>query len=121
MKTAVVGVFDDPQAANRARDELVRGGFAEGDVMIHINDASEVADQDGSRNAGEADAGPSLLGEIFSSLFDFDGSDQRTGRLADAIRRGGFLVVVEDAGGDRARAMRIIESCGSIEVGEYSY
>ena len=121
MRTAVIGVFDDPQAATRARDELLAAGLAERRVHLHVNDASDVASADATGATNEADSGAGALGEIFSSLFDLDGSDQRTGRLADAMRSGGFLVVAEDPGADRARITRILQTCGSIEVGEHSY
>ncbi len=123
MSKAVIGVFDDPQRAARAREELIGAGFAEIRVMLHANDASDSA----SASAADArplaersgtDAGAGALGEIFSSLFDLDGSDQKTGRLAEAMRSGGFLLVVQAEGEDAARAAALMRDSGSIDVGE---
>lgn len=118
MSNALIGIFDDPAAAASARERLIAAGVPEGDVMLHVNDASELADRDSTRGVSETDPGASALGEIFSSLFDMDGSDRRTGRLADAIRTGGYLLLVKADDAHRTSARSIIEDCGAIDVRE---
>lgn len=105
----VTAMFDDHDSANRAVENLISAGFPRSRVGLVRNeqgsDASRYAD-------GREDKG------FWASMADlFSGSDQQT--YSEGLRRGGYLVSAEVAGGEEEnRASDILNAAGAIDIDE---
>lgn len=125
MRSTLVGVFDDRQAAEHARDELLRAGFADDEVDLRTgvedrawhesDDRRLAADRRAYDDESQTSIGETVA-DWFRSLFGFD-DEQDAGVYAEALRRGDSVVTVDAADGDRLdRATDILEDCGSIDI-----
>src|SRR5690606_6736260 len=121
MHTTLVGVFENRLAAERAREELLRAGFADDEIDLRTG-----ADDRGWRVADDRrayeDETQSTVGETvadwFRSLFGLD-DDEDVGIYTEAVRRGDSVVTVHTGDQDRVdRAADILEACGSIDIDE---
>jgi hypothetical protein len=125
MRSTLIGIFDDRRAAERARDELLRAGFADDEVDLRTGTQDRAwRDGDGRLRVGDGraydDETRASIGETvadwFRSLFGFD-DDQDVGIYTEAVRRGESVVTVDAADGDRVdRATDILEDCGSVDI-----
>lgn len=121
MRSTLVGIFDDRLAAERARTELLRAGFADDEVDLrtgaqdrawHASDDRLAADDQSEATVGET------IGDWFRSLFGID-DDEDVGIYTEAVRRGESIVTVRAADEDRVdHATDILEACGSIDIDE---
>ncbi len=123
MRSTLIGIFEDRRAAERAREELLRAGFADDEVDLRTGTADRAwRDAGGGDDRAYDDQTQASIGETvadwFRSLFGFD-DDQDVGIYTEAIRRGESVVTVDAADGDRVdRAAEILESCGSVDIDE---
>ncbi|HEY0877822.1 MAG TPA: YsnF/AvaK domain-containing protein [Zeimonas sp.] len=128
MRSTLVGVFENRHAAERARDELLRAGFADDEVDLRTgtddrawrdSDDSRLAAADRSAYDDETQASiGETVADWFRSLFGMD-DDQDVGIYTEAVRRGESVVTVNTADEDRVdRASDILEACGSIDIDE---
>jgi uncharacterized protein (TIGR02271 family) len=95
MSRTVVGLFEDRDEAQRAVDELMRGGFGR-DEVITITSAAESADA--LRDL------PARIGEPDIRFYQ------------EGVRRGGALVVVETADNKAQQAAAILNRYNIIDV-----
>lgn len=127
MRSTLVGVFETRQAANRARDELLRAGFMDDEVSVRESAASDpAATSDApaesghpSREAGASTRGSirDTVGDWFRSLLGLDDDD--IGTYSEAVRRGNSIVTVSAHSDDRIdRASEVLHECGSIDIDE---
>lgn len=125
MRSTLIGVFDDRRAAEHARDELLRAGFADDEVDLRTgtedrawrasDDRRLAADRRAYDDETETTIGETVS-DWFRSLFGFD-DQQDVGVYTEAVRRGESVVTVDAADGDRVdRATDILEDCGSIDI-----
>lgn len=127
MRSTLVGIFDDRHAAEHAREELLRAGFADDEVDLRTgtedrawreSDERRLA---ADRRAREDETGSSIgetVAHWFRSLFGLD-DDEDVGIYTEAVRRGESVVTVHTANEDRVdRASDILEACGSIDIDE---
>lgn len=121
MRSTLVGIFDDRSAAERARSELLRTGFADDEVDLRTgtdDEAWRTADDPSAYDdQSEATIGETVAG-WFSSLFGID-DDEDVDVYTEAMRRGQSVVTVRTTDQDRVdRASDILEACGSIDIDE---
>ena len=118
----VISAFDTREDAQRALDRLVESGF--GREAVHLQSGYEAGDSTGiDRARDDADDGFfHSISRFFSELFCDDDSDGESGRYAEAIRRGGTVMLVDAADQSEAeRARSILAACdGSIDLQEGS-
>lgn len=115
MVGTLVGVFDDYDDAERARDRLASAGLGRDSIQITPERASW-----GSGDAtwgGRAERSGGLRG-FFASLFGTDDGETH-GHYSEAVRRGS-VVVTASVQDDRqiAQATKIMEESGAIDVDE---
>ncbi|MCD6679688.1 MAG: YsnF/AvaK domain-containing protein [Burkholderiaceae bacterium] len=125
MRSTLIGVFDDRRAAERARDELLRAGFADDEVDLRTgtedrawrasDDRRLATDRRATDDETETSIGETVS-DWFRSLFGFD-DEQDIGVYTEAMRRGESVVTVDAVDGDRLdRATDILEDCGSVDI-----
>jgi len=127
MRSTLIGVFDDRRSAEHAREELLRGGFADDEVELRTGTDDRARRDPDERRPGHDgsaydDETQVSVGETvadwFRSLFGFD-DEQDAGIYLEAMRRGASVVTVDAADGDRVdRAADILGQCGSIDIDE---
>jgi uncharacterized protein (TIGR02271 family) len=115
MVGTLVGVFDDYDDAERARNRLASAGLGRDAIQITPERSSW-----GSGDAtwgGRAERSGGLRG-FFASLFGTD-DDESHGHYSEAVRRGSVVVTI-NVQDDRqiAQATKIMEECGAIDVDE---
>lgn len=116
MRSTLVGVFANRQAAERAREELLRAGFADDEVDLR---AGVEPTPGASDTRAHEDQTEDTFGETVSSWFRslFGTEDEDVGIYAEAMRRGESIVAVNAAEDDRIdRAGDILEACGSVDI-----
>lgn len=115
MASTLAGVFDDYDAAERAREQLVSAGFR--------REAVQVTPERSAWGAGDSTYGgrarqPGGLRGFFAELFGI-GDDKSHEHYSEAVRRGSVVVAVEVDDESRiAQATEIFEDCGAIDVDE---
>ncbi len=123
MSYTVVGVFDTPQAAQAAAQQLRQQGFAMEDMRITDSSLHETSvarrgdtDGDGDRDSGVIDG----IRNFFSDLFSNDDEREReVGGYAQAVTRGGAVIKVDVDSEERAEAARqALQAAGADDVDE---
>ncbi len=115
MAGTLVGVFDDYDDAERARDRLASAGVS--------REAIQITPERSSWGSGDATWGgrterPGGLRGFFASLFGTD-DDESPGHYSEAVRRGSLVVTVSVQDERQiAQATQIMEECGAIDVDE---
>lgn len=100
--TIVVGVFDDPAGAERARRALQQAHFAASDVGVEPGEE------------GRALVGPSgLVGALLGM-----GVPESEARLYDEQHRAGNTIVTVSAGARRAETQGILHQSGAVAIDE---
>ncbi|MDB5809385.1 MAG: hypothetical protein JWN94_1507 [Betaproteobacteria bacterium] len=119
MEQIIVGVFDNQNQAQRARQELLSAGFSSGEVTIKAQDSSTattdvVRDRDTDREEGG-------IAHLFRSLFGMEEHHRSADLYAEAVHRGHCVVTVNSRDSAQLdRAQEILEQCGAIDVDERS-
>lgn len=108
MATRIVGVFDERQSAEQARQELVRSGFSENDIRLVAgprNEASGRTDHDES---------------WWDSIRDFFGfsDDEDTFEYREAARRGSTLATVSAPDNRVDQAVAVMQRYGVVDLDE---
>jgi uncharacterized protein (TIGR02271 family) len=114
----VIGVFEDPAAAQRAVERLSQSGFDRDDIHV----------QHGQGGAGIGQGGD---GNFFPNLFGVDASNGDSGQqhphamhvhtYDEAVRRGNAVVVVDADGETQAdHASALMHELGAVDVDERS-
>jgi hypothetical protein len=126
----VISAFDDYHTAQRAVERMVDAGFDRDDVHVQgmSTGASGMAGSTGSTTTAGApecrdeDRGIlSSIGHFFASLFGQDGDVRMgpAGTYAEAVKRGGSVVLVDVQTEDQAdRAARLMHEMGAVDVDE---
>ncbi len=115
---AVVGYFQDEQAAREAMDDLVTKGFDRN--SIHLSSSADYATNAATGGAGLTGREPSESHHGFMgwlhSLFGSDEYDYDTQRYTDAVRSGGCVLAVQADDEDRDEAAEILNEHGATDV-----
>jgi hypothetical protein len=101
----VIGAFDDRDHAGQALERLRDAGFTRDCMYLQTREVPQTASRAGAVAADESHGFFHSLTSLFSGLF---GSAGDFGEYAEAIRRGGTVVVVDapdDAAAEKARAV----------------
>jgi len=101
----VIGAFDDRHHAGQALERLRDAGFTRDCMYLQTRDPPQAASRAGAVAADESHGFFHSLGSLFSGLFGTAGD---FGEYAEAIRRGGTVVVVDapdDATAEKARGV----------------
>jgi uncharacterized protein (TIGR02271 family) len=115
MVGTLVGVFDDYDDAEQARDRLASAGF--GREAIQITPERSSWGNGDATWGGRAERQGGLRG-FFASLFGSD-DDETHGHYSEAVRRGSIVVSVSvQEERQIAQATKILEDCGAIDVDE---
>ena len=108
MPRTVTAVFDDPAAAERARDDLDRLGVPRARIDLHrLDDAQPVPATD--RAPGSEGGLPRLLDALFLPAEDLAAHHE-------AVRRGGTLVSATVPDALAERALRALEAAGAADL-----
>jgi len=116
MAQTVVGIFKSASEAQNAVDNLLSGGFSQGDIDVSSGQTSNYSTQDTTENE-------SGIGRFFRNLFgDNDNERERYTRAAER----GTVVTVHAQGEDEAkRASLLLDQYGAMDVndddGNYDY
>lgn len=114
MAQTVVGIFDDPKAAQDAAGRLHASGFSESDVDI-TNKANWQQDSGRKGAPDSSDDFGDRVGRFFKNLFDDDQEVKQYSTLANS----GTVVSVYASSHDEAvRAAEILDQFGAIDVNE---
>jgi hypothetical protein len=113
MATTIIGIYDEFQRAFSAKNELLASDFSW--TQVSLNPDHEIPPRE--RTATPKTETGSVIGKMFTGLFDLDGNVARSNVYAEAVRRGGY-VVTADASDEQHRAMaeEIIQRYGPIHV-----
>jgi hypothetical protein len=101
----VIGAFDDRHHAGQALERLRDAGFTRDCMYLQTREEPRSANRPGAVAADESHGFFHTLGSLFSDLFGTAGD---FGQYAEAIRRGGTVVVVDapdDAAAEKARGV----------------
>lgn len=101
MENTVVGVYDSYAQAESAMNELLTAGFSRDHVQLSSGKSGESA----AARAGEEHAG-SGIGHFFRTLFGVDEEREHRDIYAEAVRRGG-CVLVADADSEQMRDLAV--------------
>lgn len=108
MRRIVTAVFDDPAAAERARQSLLDLGVPPDRIGLHAESADQ-AEPASAHALGTEPGLPSLLDTLF--LPDTDFAAHR-----EALRRGGVVLSVEAGPEDAARIARALDTAGAADL-----
>lgn len=112
MTQTVVGVFDTPDAARAAEEELVNRGIDRSAVHLAATESAAAA-------SGETRQRHGTMGGIrnfFSELFGTGHSDE-VGHYSEAIRRGGVMLAVDLPDGADIEPVRdVLADAGAIDI-----
>ena len=101
----VIGAFDDRHHAAQALERLRDAGFTRDRMYLQTRERPETASRAGAVTADQSHGFFHSLSSLFSDLFGTAGD---FGEYAEAIRRGGTVVVVDapdDAAAEKARGV----------------
>lgn len=116
MAGTLVGVFDDYDDAERARDRLASAGLS--------REAIQITPERSAWGSGDATWGgraknPGGLRGFLASLFGSDDNDESHGHYSEAVRRGSLIVTVNvEDDSQIGSASKIMEECGAIDIDE---
>ena len=114
----VIAAFDDRQDAQRALERLIEDGFSRD--MVHLQARNEAW---GERTDTTSDDSPGIMESIRRFFADLFGSDEPagdSGRYAEAVRRGGSVLIVDatdERQADRAREI-LAAMDGTVDLDE---
>lgn len=123
----VLSAFDSGEAARRAADRLVAAGFPREDVHVRGGESGDEEDDRVTRQAiaspeREIAVGPRALAAVdhfWDHLLGRGEHAQHARTYAEAVRRGGTVVVVDAAGEpDAERAAALLQECGAYDLAE---
>ena len=115
MVGTLVGVFDDHDDAEQARERLASAGFGRDAIQITPERSSSGSSE--AVPAGRSERAGGLRG-FFASLFGSN-DDETHGHYSEAVRRGSMVLTVNVQDESQIeRATEILEDCGAIDVDE---
>jgi stress response protein YsnF len=112
----VIGVFENPEEARRASEELSKVGYPREKVDVasrsgEYTDVNYKTTETGDHKEGSA------IGRFFRNLFSDD--DDKADRYSRVAERSGSVVTVHCHDEDNAeRAAEILDRCGAVDVDE---
>lgn len=113
MATTIIGIYGEFQPAFSAKNELLASDFAW--TQVSLNPDHEIPPRERTATP-HAETG-SVIGKLFTGLFDFDGNVAHSNVYAEAVRRGGYVVTADVSDEQhRARAEEIIQRYGPIQM-----
>ena len=113
MERVLVGVFDSRQEMEAARRELEDCAIPEERIHTRAVDESLRADVLGDRGD---EHGTGFFQRLFSGV---DGRDEHAGQYAEAVRRGGCVVVIDGIEESRVdEAVKVMERHGAFDIDE---
>jgi len=112
----IIAAFDDRQTAQQAVERLVQQGFSRSAVHLQTGRDTTTGSVD---TTPDADRGFfASIGDFFSDIFGNDSSDD-AGSYAEAVRRGGAVVVVDvTTEAEEEQARTLLLQAGSIDMDE---
>jgi uncharacterized protein (TIGR02271 family) len=125
MQHTLIAVFDNRSDAERARDDLLLGGFSREDVRISKADATGQTDSLTGRSTASITSEPeeehgfgASIRNFFSDIFGTDNSPHAQ-KYSDAVSRGHHVLTVTAADEPEVeRAADIVERHGPVDIDE---
>lgn len=117
----VIGAFDSQAQARKAKEHLVREGFDRDDVCVEPEEAVTDGVSGSVRDDGRAgDGSQGRVARFFAELFGTgDLHRHHSETYQEAVRRGGYVVVVDaDDDGEAENAAICLHEAGAINVDE---
>ena len=117
----VIGAFDSQAQARKAKEHLVREGFDRDDVCVEPEEAAtDVVSGAGRGDARAGDGPQGRVARFFAQLFGTgDMHRHHSETYQEAVRRGGYVVVVDaDDDGEAENAAICLHEAGAINVDE---
>lgn len=115
MTKTVVGIFDDPTAAQTAFQKLTSDGFNRSEVDVTDNaNVGSMNSEIERRDRSDDDFGDKV-GRFFRNLFE---SEEDAERYSTAARTGSVVSVYADTWERAERAADVLDDCGAINVDE---
>src|SRR5512133_2918986 len=132
MAKTVVGVFEDSGRAEQALQDLIDAGFERNDVSVIARDSEGEAGEvhetthEGSRAGTGAATGAGIgaaiggaaAGGLAGALIGLGIPKEEAETYAEAVRRGGYLVIVNAADEGAAKAADILDRHDPIDIQE---
>ena len=114
MDKMLIGVFDSRNQAETACQELRACGLPEDRITVRAGTREEASPATSATGDEEDHVG--FFGRIFSWL---EGNESPSPVYAEAVRRGGCVVVVDGVSDDRVdEAVRVLEQNGAVDINE---
>ena len=117
----VIGAFDSQAQALKAKEHLVREGFDRDDVCVEPEEAATDVVSGSARDDARTGNGPQgRVARFFAELFGTgDLHRHHSETYQEAVRRGGYVVVVDaDDDGEAENAAICLHESGAINVDE---
>ena len=117
----MIGAFDSQAQARKAKEHLVREGFDRDDVCVEPEEAATDVVSGAGRDDARAGDGPQgRVARFFAQLFGTgDMHRHHSETYQEAVRRGGYVVVVDaDDDGEAENAAICLHEAGAINVDE---
>ena len=116
--TTLVGIFDDEQSAQKARQRLQQSGVPDQSIRISSSGSQSGAASSTAASSGLPREEEGAISRFFSDLFGLnDAPDAR--HYSEAVRRGHVVLTVQVADESRADAIsEVLEDCGAVDVDE---
>ena len=117
----VIGAFDSQAQARKAKEHLVREGFDRDDVCVEPEEATTDVVSGTVHDDARAGSGPQgRVARFFAELFGTgDLHRHHSETYQEAVRRGGYVVVVDaDDDGEAENAAICLHEAGAINVDE---
>ena len=117
----VIGAFDSQAQARKAKEHLVREGFDRDDVCVEPEEAvTDVVSGSVPDDARAGDGPQGRVARFFAQLFGTgDTHRHHSETYQEAVRRGGYVVVVDaDDDGEAENAAICLHEAGAINVDE---
>jgi uncharacterized protein (TIGR02271 family) len=118
MASTVIGVFDDRQQAYRARDELIRAGFSDGEISVSEQNSTSASSSSSSRSSGSSAASHDT--GFWASVKDALGFDDDRVDYDYAARKGGTIVRVHAEDSEVDSAVAILKNAGAVDFDDRS-
>src|SRR5712671_6103735 len=116
MAKTVIGILENPSAAQQAVDELLKSGFERRDIGLISSDIMREA-ATAATGASKGMAFGALAGGIVGALKARGVPEEQANFYAEGVRRGGTLITVHAKTDDLAqRAIQILKSHGAVDI-----
>lgn len=117
MKTTLVGIFDDREAARRAVRQLAKAGIKQSDVsVVEGSPEGKGYMKYGGDNLETGESIGDKVANFFDSIFGSDINDDERGIYSEAVRRGSSTVVVNASDAQAERAAAVLNENGAVDI-----